>query len=404
MRREPSYVALVLLNAVGPLAIDTYIAALPEVQRTFDTSPGTAQLTITMFIIGIAIGQLVLGPVSDAVGRRPMLLGSTVLFAVLSAACAIAPSAPLLLAARLAQGVAGGCGLVVGRAVISDRWSGHEAAARYGTLGAITLLAPIVAPGIGGLILIAGTWRDVFLFLAGIGLCMIAAVHFGVPETLPAERRHSPGLGATARRMGDLLVNRAFILTVLVQCLAGAAFFTYIGGSSFVLQTDLGLSAGEYTALFASNAVGMALMTIGFRLTVRRVGAARLRVVGVLTATAAAVALAAYALIGDAQLPLTWVLLAVVVAAMGLTFPATTAMAQEIGRATGGTAAALQGGLTFASGAASTPLTGLTGHITVAGMATIMAVLYVLAAALLAVTPRVDPHPAEPVEIPPALP
>ena len=382
-----SFAALVLVTGISPLATDMYIAALPNVQRSLHTSGGAAQLTMTAFILGLAVGQLLCGPLSDSTGRRSMLLGSSVLFAVLTAACALAPTIELLLTARALEGLAGGCGVAVGRAVISDRFEGLDAAQRYGTLAAITLLAPVVAPAIGGLILAVGDWRAVFAVLTVVGLVMSAGVFAGVPETLPRAARLPHSVAGSVQRMGGLLRERAFVTPVLVQCLATAAFFTYIGGSSFVLQGAFGLSQTGYTVLFATNAAGMAAASATFRLTVRLFGPARLRAIGLVASTAAATVLAGYALaVGpDVALAPTWVLLAVTVAGMGLCIPATTAIAQEVGRSVGGTASALQGGLTFGVGAVATPLTGLTGGQSVAGMAGIMSGLFLCAVSALAV-------------------
>jgi len=360
------------------------------VQRSLHTSGAAAQLTMTTFLLGLAAGQLLCGPVSDSLGRRPMLLVSSVPFAVLTAGCALAPTVGLLLTARALEGLAGGCGVAVGRAVISDRFAGVDAAQRYGTLAAITLLAPIVAPAIGGVILVFGDWRAVFGFLTVVGVVMSAGVLVGVPETLPHAARHPHSLGGTVRRMSGLLRERAFMTPVLVQSLATAAFFTYIGGSSFVLQSAFGLSQTGYTVLFATNAAGMAAASATFRFTVRIFGSARLRAVGLIASTAAATALAGYALAAGADVALTptWVLLAITVAGMGLCIPATTAIAQEVGRRVGGTASALQGGLTFGVGAAATPLTGLTGAQSVAGMAAIMSGLFLCALTALLVSSR----------------
>ncbi|MEP7178109.1 MAG: multidrug effflux MFS transporter [Pseudonocardiales bacterium] len=373
--RKPSFLALVLVTGVSPLATDTYIAALPQVQRSLQTSAANAQLTMTAFIVGLAVGQLLCGPLSDSLGRRRMLLVSSAAFATLSALCAVAPDIALLVAARTLQGFAGGCGVAVGRAVVSDQHSGSAAAQRFGTLASVTLLAPVLAPAMGGVILLVGDWRTVFGFLTAVGILMAAAVLVGMPETLPAEARHPPGLAANLHRMGALLRARAFAAPVVVQCLATAGFFTYIGGSSFVLQGEMGLSRIGYTVLFACNAAGMVAASVCFRLTVARVGPSRLRTIGLLASTCAVTVLAGYAITAGSRIALapTSALLGVSVAGMGLCIPATTALAQEAGRRAGGTASALQGGLTFGAGAAATPLTGLTGASTVTGMASIMA-------------------------------
>jgi DHA1 family bicyclomycin/chloramphenicol resistance-like MFS transporter len=385
--RNPNLMALALVSGVSPFATDTYIAALPAVQDDLGSTASAAQLTMTSFLVGFAVGQLVCGPVSDATGRRRILIVFSAAFAVLSLACAAAPNAALLIAARGLQGFAGGCGLAVGRAVVSDRHTGGDAAVRYGALASIMLLAPVVAPAIGGVILLVGDWRTIFLFLAGLGVVMTAAVLIGIPETLPVGARSPAGLSETRRRMAGLLRQRPYLGAVIVQCLAIAGFFTYIGGSSFVLQDDLGLSASEYSLLFASNAAAMALVSVVFTATVRRVGLIRWRAIGLVTSTAAAVALAAYAIaVDEAHLAPVWVFLAVAVAGMGVTIPASIAIAQGLGRSVGGTASALQGGLSFAIGAAATPLTGLTGHTSVAGMSLLMATFFMCSAAVLVAT------------------
>ncbi len=384
--REPALWALVVVTGVGPVATDSYIAALPALQRSLHTSAAAAQLTLTAFIVGIAVGQLVIGPASDGRGRRSLLLVCTSAFCAASLACVVAPSAPVLITARLLQGIAGGGGVAIGRAVVSDRYEGAAAAARYGTLSSIVFLGPVVAPAVGGAVLTVGTWRTVFVLLTALGALMVVAVVVGLPETLPADRRHASGVGAGLRRMGDLIGDPAFIKHVVVQCLATAGFFTYIGGSSFVLETVYGISATTYALVFAGNATAMALTSLAFRLTVVRVGAAPLRTVGLLAATAGAAGLLAVALTDrEAALPLgvPWALLCVVVAGMGLCFPGTMALAQQAGRRAGGTAAALTGGLTFLVGAAVTPLTGLLGYDSLLPLAVLMTGFFVAASAWL---------------------
>lgn len=377
--------ALVLVVGVGPLATDAYLAALPQVGDELGTSGTLAQLTMTAFIIGMAAGQLVFGPVSDGVGRRRMMIVSSAVFALSSLGCAVAPSIWVVLACRVAQGAAGGCGVALGRAVISDRYVGTEAATRFGMLTSITLLGPVVAPAVGSVILTFGGWRDVFVALTVVGLAMWAGVVLGIPETLAPERRHPHGLGHSLVRMREMLGNRPFVWTVAVQCLATAGFFVYIGGSSIVLQGQLGIGTTTYAALFATNAALMAVGSITFRFAVVRAGAAPLRRIGLGISTSAAVALLCYAALAgdDVRLVPTWVLLALMVGGNGLTIPATTTLAQQIGRHAGGTASALQGGLTFTVGALALPLTGIVGHQTVLTMALLSSVLYAAACAAL---------------------
>ncbi|WP_426563759.1 multidrug effflux MFS transporter [Angustibacter sp. McL0619] len=379
---HPSMFALVLVTGIGPLAVDTYVAGLPELQHSLNTSATIAQLSLTAFIIGVGLGQITLGPFSDGHGRRPLLVFGTVVFTAASIACALAPTGPTLVAFRLVQGLVAGCGIAVGRAVVSDHYEGDAAAARYGTLSAIVFLGPVVAPAIGGLILTVGSWRTIFAFLSLLGVVMVTAVVLLIPESLPPQRRQGHGVEHMLARMADLSRDWHFMRHVVVQCLATAGFFTYIGGSSFVLETTYGITQTAYALLFATNAAAMALSSLVFRMLVVRVGAARLRTAGVLTACLASAGLVVVAL-GDpgasSPLALPWVLLCVVVASMGWSIPGTTALAQQAGRRSGGTAAALQGGLTFLVGALVTPLTGIVGYDSLLPMATLMLGFFALA-------------------------
>lgn len=372
-----STLALALVTGFGPFGVDTYLPALPAVTRTFGASPSLVQLTITVFLVGLAIGQLIAGPVSDAVGRRRLVLGGTVVLAVTSALCILAPTIGTLLAARSVQGLAAGSGAAIGVAIVSDRFSGPEAAAKFGTLAAIRLTAPVIAPAIGGLILIVSDFRGVFAFMAALGVIVLVAALLGVPETLPVERRQPGGVRNLVARTADLLRDPVFRAPVIVQCLATAGFFVYIGGSSFVLQQDLGIGEGLYSVVFATDAAAMVLVTLLFRLLVHRVQTARLRGVGLLMSSGAAVLLVLLELLAGGAAPLApvWVLLGIAVAGNGFCIPATTVLAQAAGRRSAGTASSLSGGLSFLVGALMTPLTGLIGVQTVPVMAFAMAVL-----------------------------
>jgi DHA1 family bicyclomycin/chloramphenicol resistance-like MFS transporter len=387
--RLPSTTALVLVTGVGPFATDTYIAGLPGLRESLGTTAAVAQLTLTAFIVGLAAGQLVLGAVSDATGRRGLLLTCAIVFTVLSAACAIAPSGAVLVAARLGEGIAAGGGVVVGRAVVTDTHDGPGAAAKFGTLASITFFGPILAPVIGGLILSHGSWRVVFAGLAGFGVVMVAAVAFGLPETLDRGKRHAAGVRSTAVRMADLLRDWSFMRHVTVYCLSAAGFFTYIGGSSFVLETAFHVSPGLYSIIFATNAGAMAIAAVAFRVLVRRTGPVLLRTIGLTASTFAAVGLLVAAIaVPGLTVAIPWILLCVVVAGTGFTVPATTALAQEAGRRYAGTAASLQGGIGFLVGAAVTPLTGLIGYHSLLPLAVAMTVFYLASFTLLRVVRR----------------
>ncbi len=399
---RPWLPALVLVTGVGPLATDTYLASLPQVQRSLGTSSTVVQLTMTSFIVGMALGQLLSGSVSDSVGRRRMILLGAATFTLTSLVCAVSPTGWTLVAARAVQGLVAGTGVAVGRAVVSDRYDGARAAAMFGTLASFSLIGPVVAPGIGGALLTVGDWRTIFLFLTALGALMTTFAAVGIPETLPPDERHPGGVRQVAARMRELATDRVFVAPVAVQCLITAGFFVYIGGSSIVLQSQLGLSPAQYSLLFSTNAVGMVLASLAFRLLVARTGAVVLRTIALTVATGAGFVLFAICLLTpDHQppLPLVWAPLAVMLAGLGMFLPSSTVVVQRAGRRLAGTAAALGGGVPFLVGALTTPLTGLLGSQTVLTMASGTAFFYALAVLVAWRTRRLVPSdsPAEDV-------
>lgn len=355
---------------------------MPQVQRSLPTTAAVAQLTMTAFIAGSATGQLLSGPISDARGRRRMVLGSCLVFTLTSLLCALASSGLLLVGERAVQGLAAGVGAAVGRAMVTDSYERRRAALVFGTMASISLLGPVIAPGIGAGLLVFGDWRIVFLFLAAIGIAMTVLAAIGLPETLPARDRHGGGLGQTWRRVQDLLADRAFRGPVLTQCLLTAGFFVYIGGSSFVLQSQLHFSPRRYALLFTSNAVVMVTAAVIFRLTVDRFGPHLLRRVGIAVSSGSTFLLLLITLLSSGYTPPTpvvWLLLAGLVGPMGLSISGSTVLALEAGRRAPGTASSLAGGLPFLAGAAATPLTGLFGRQTVLTMIGCSSALFALA-------------------------
>jgi DHA1 family bicyclomycin/chloramphenicol resistance-like MFS transporter len=382
--------ALGLVSATGPFSTDTYLAALPALRDSLGTTASAAQLTITTCIIGLAIGLFAGGTLSDALGRRRLLLVSTSAFLLLSLLAAVAGSIELLIACRLAQGAVAGMGASIARAVVSDCFEGTAAATRFGVLSTLSLLAPVLAPAIGGAMIVVTSWRGVFVLMAVLGAVQLLAILVGIPET--SGRRAGaddapPEVLRLPARLRRLFADPRFTGAVLVQCAATAGFFVYIGGSSFALQEHYGIGAGLYSAVFASNAAGMALASLLFSVLVVRLRAGTLRSLGVLASTAAAATLLALTQVadGDPAFAAVWACLFVVVSGMGLTQPATTTIAQEAGRRAPGTASSVQGGLAFLVGALATPLTGLVDGSSVLVMAAFMTGLLAVAALLTAV-------------------
>jgi MFS transporter, DHA1 family, multidrug resistance protein len=399
--KRPSFTALLLVTGTGALSTDAYVSSLPAVQASLRTSSSVTQLTMTAFIIGMAAGQLLSGPISDARGRRTMVLTACLAFTALSVTCALATSGWLLVGERALQGIAAGTAIAVGRAVVNDAFDGRAATTMFGTLMAVSLIGPVVAPPIGTGLAALGDWRTVFWFLALVGVAMWVAALRALPETLPPDRRHAGGLVNLGRRTADLLTDRSFVAPVAIGCLTTAGFFVYIGGSSFVLQRSAGVSAATYTLIFTTNATTMVASSFLFRLLVGRFGPVPLRRAAMITQTTAVAALFTITLLApDHRPPLAavWIPLAVMTAGLGMFLPSNGGITQYAGRRAAGTASALGGGLPFLAGALTTPLTGFIGNESVLVMASCM-IFFFAAAAIVGVVLRratLDPYAAEP--------
>ncbi|MDA0632917.1 multidrug effflux MFS transporter [Nonomuraea sp. MCN248] len=373
------------LSAIGPLSIDMYLPALPAITEEMLSVPAQVQLTLTACLVGVSVGQVVAGPLSDVRGRRVPLIVGVAGFMVASLLCAFAPSVPVLIALRLLQGLLGGAALVIVRAVVRDLYEGPAIARIFASLMLVSGLAPILAPIVGAQLLTFTSWRGVFVALSLTGLVLMLAVLAGVRETLPADQRESGGLRHTLRSFRRLLGDRPFMGSALTAGLAFAAMFAYISGSPFVLQDVYGATAQQYALIFALNAVGLTIMAqVGGRL------AGRLSQAGlVLTGLFVALAGAALLLVAvSAGLGLTAVVagLFVIMCGQGLILPGTGALALA-GQApqVAGAASALLGVLQFALGAFAAPFVGLFGGGTALPMAVVMTVLFACSALTFAI-------------------
>ncbi|WP_420121567.1 multidrug effflux MFS transporter, partial [Nakamurella sp.] len=279
-------------TAFGPLSMDLYLPAFPLLADEFGTTEAAVQLTLTADVAGLLIGQLILGPLSDQWGRRRLLLGSTLVCAVASLLCALAPSIGWLVAWRFLQGAAGAGGIVLARAIAADVARGVAAARLFSLFMTVSSVAPILAPVIGGVLLsLTGSWQPMFYLLAGVCLVLTAVAAKAIPETLPVERRHAGGLLQTARAFGTLARDRMFVGYALTVAFAYASLFGYISGSSFVLQETFGLTAMQFSLVFAANAAGMIVLGLVNARLVRRFPVRRLLLVGLLVSVVAGIGL-----------------------------------------------------------------------------------------------------------------
>lgn len=383
-RRTGLLLTLVLggLTAVPPLSMDMYLPALPEVTQALHSPAATVQLTLTTCLTGMALGQLVVGPMSDKWGRRRPLLTGMVIYVLATALCALAPNAEILIAFRLLQGLAGAAGIVIARAVVRDLYDGVAMARFFSTLMLISGVAPVVAPLIGGQILRITDWRGVFVVLTVVGLLLTTVVWRTLHETLPPERRHAGGLGETLRTMRDLLADRAFSGYLLVGAFGFAALFAYISASPFVIQEIYGASPQTFSLLFGVNSVG--LVTVGQingKVLVGRVPLNKVLGTGLtlIALAATALLLMSSGVFGPVGL---WPIAAglfVLMASMGLVMPSTNTLALLRTPHAAGSASALLGTSTFLLGSVASPLVGIAGEHTAVPMAVVQLGCAVLA-------------------------
>jgi DHA1 family bicyclomycin/chloramphenicol resistance-like MFS transporter len=383
MARSPrllSHGRLVLLlgslSAFGPLSMDMYLPGLPSMARDLDAPAWAAQLTITASMIGLAGGQLVAGPISDARGRRRPLLVGLAAYVAASLLCAMAPDIWLLLAFRVIQGAAGAAGIVIARAIVRDLHTGVAAARTFALLMLVNGLAPILAPLVGGELLHVTDWRGIFVVLAVIGAVLLLAAWTMLAETLAPDARHGGGLASTVRVFGRLVGDREYMGYALALGLAFGAMAAYIGGSPFVLQDIYGASPQVFSLLFALNAAGIVAASQVGRAVVDRYGPRTLLDVGVsMSAVGGLGALASVLL--DTGLPTLLPSFFLLVSCIGLVFPNATALALADHPRTAGSASAGLGLSQFAIGAVAAPLAGVGGAETALPLGIVAAVLSV---------------------------
>jgi DHA1 family bicyclomycin/chloramphenicol resistance-like MFS transporter len=388
-------VLLGALSALAALSLDMYVPGLPALAADLHTTASSAQLTLTACLVGLALGQLLAGPFSDARGRRGPLLAGMALYTAASALCALAPSIWLLIPLRLGQGAVGGAAIVVATAAVRDRGgsdpsdsTGTTTAKLFATLMVVNGIAPIAAPVIGGQLLHWTSWRGVFLVLAGIGAVLLAASVPLFGESLPAQRRRTGGgVRALLPVYRGLLRDRVFVGCLLGNGLALGGMFGYISGSPFVLQEIHGLTAQQYSLVFASNGAGIVLCSQLSHRLVGRVSPHALMLAGLLGSTAGGAGVLLSALSG-AGLPVLLPLLFLNVGSLGLVLPNAGALALDGHPDAAGAAASLLGPTPYILGALASPLVGLGGQHDAAPMGVVIALFDALALGAFAVLAR----------------
>ena len=370
------------LVALGPLTIDMYLPALPALVDDLATTSATVQLTLTGTLAGLALGQLLVGPLSDSFGRRRPLLVGVSLHVLASLLCLVAPNIAVLGGLRVLQGLGAAAATVVAMAIVRDLFEGRAAATLFARLMLVLGVAPVLAPTIGGEVLRFVSWRGVFAVLAAIGLAMVVLAARAVPETLPPARRRPAEVVATLRTYGGLLRDRVFVGLVVVAGLAMSGMFGYVAGSSFVFQGQFGLDQQQFGLLFGAGALFLiggtqANAALLGRFEPRVLLPAALALALVADAVLVVVALTGIGGLAGIIAPL-WVALF----AGGLAVPNTPALALARHGEAAGTASAVLGATQMGVGAVVAPLVGVLGNDAVA-MGAVMAGAAVLALVVL---------------------
>ncbi|TMS51139.1 multidrug effflux MFS transporter [Mycobacterium sp. DBP42] len=376
---------IVLITAIAPLATDMYVPAFPLVGRDLVASATQVQLTLTTFFVGMALGQLVGGPVSDRIGRRMPLLVSLAVLTVASAVCAFSPSIAVMMLARLVQGFSGGWAMVIARSIVVDLTRGARLVRAMNLVAGVSGIAPIVGPLLGGVILQFSHWRVSFWVVAVLAALMLVAVLVGVPETLPAEQRHGGGLSHIVGTTQTVLRHRSFVGYLLVFGSSMGMIFAYVATSAFVLQSMNGLSPMVYSIDFAFNAVGLTVATLAAARLANRVSTRKVVRVGLAASVAAGVLLLVGAIWFDMPLPMALGGFFVLMTAQGLVGPNAGALASGAVPEHPGTGSALLGFLQWCMAGVIAPLAGLGGTETAVPMAAIVTVLAIASALALRV-------------------
>ncbi|WP_188546994.1 Bcr/CflA family efflux MFS transporter [Rhodococcoides trifolii] len=355
-------VMLGALTALGPFTVDMYLSAFPVIATEFAVSETAVQFTLTGTLVGFAVGQLVIGPMSDALGRRRPLIVASLLHVAASLGCVVAPGIEVLGVLRIVQGFGGAAGAVLAMAVVRDLYQGNAAAVMMSRLMLVMGVAPILAPSVGGLVVEVSTWRFIFVILAALGLSAVALGVFAMPETLAPAARQQNGARTVLRNYARLGSDRAFVSMVVVCGMGRVVMFSYISASPFVLQGSFGLTPQQFGIAFAAGAVvliGSSQLNV---VALRRWPTRTVLLSALLIGTVVAVVFVILSATGTGGLAGFAVPVLLILAVMGSVLPNAPAQALAGYGFVAGTASALIGGVQFAFAAAAAPVVGVLGN------------------------------------------
>lgn len=345
------------MSAFGPFVTDMYLPTLPSLAEVFHSTPSLVQMGLSMSMLGLAVGQIFFGPISDKYGRRRVLIASMILFAVSTLMCIFSPDIQIFNFCRFLQGLGGAGGLVLSRSVATDCYSGRELAKMLAIIGAVNGIAPVCAPVVGGLVSEAVGWQGIFWILFGIGvvlffMCLVFR------ESLPVEKRYAGKVMGLLNSVPRLLRLKYFVIYTVLFAFANGILFSYISSASFIIQNEFGFSELMFAVFFAVNSVGIGL---GSALSLRFRTMPTAAISGALLITGSIIVQWCFLIIG----PYFWayeIMTIIMLIGLGMIFTSATTMAMDEGREMTGMASAIYGACGFLAGSIVSPIVG-TGNI-----------------------------------------
>ncbi len=374
------------LSAFAPFAIDMYLPAFPRIARDLSTTTGAVQMTLAVFLFGMAVGQVVWGTLSDRAGRRGPLMLGCLLFSATAMVCALSQSIQSLIASRFLMGLGGSAGMVVSRAIVRDLYEEREAAAFYSMMMIVGGIGPIVSPFLGSLLLTYGGWREIFWSITLFGVLCLAACMLAIPETLPRENRMRGHIAEVFKGYGRVMIHPGFVGPALAIGCTSGILFSYIANASFIFIELFGVPVGFFGFLFATNSLGLYIGGQSNRWLLRRFTADQILRKAMHFNVCFGLLLVVAAATGFGGFPLLFSLLFLCIGTLGLIFPNATAMAMQPFAAEAGSASALLGTIQSVIGATGGALVGIFHDGTAFPMATLIAAYGLLAQGIVLLT------------------
>jgi len=355
--------ALVLaaFSALGPFTVDMYLSSLPQMMDDFNTTASMIQASLTASLLGLGLGQLVAGPLSDVHGRRKPLLISMLLYFIISIICAFSPNVGIFIALRFIQGFVASAGLVISRAIVRDSYSGVEMVKFMAMLTMISNVAPLISPTAGSAVTTFTSWIGVFIFLGLLGLLLTGVTVWGIKESLPVEQRIPSNFQAVLSNYGSLLRDRSFMGYALVNGILFSGVFAYVAGTPFIYQNMYGISPQLFSVLFALNGLGIILGSQLVKRLAGRMNEHRIFRCGLLLAFITTASILIIVLVHGPFVAM-FIAIFLFAAAIGMIGPVSFTLAMESQGHIAGSAAAVLGTLQFALGAVTSPLVGIAGE------------------------------------------